>query len=114
MAAKETFDRSKPHMAELAKIEAACKNDKKKCAELKMAYKKKYNKEANLKDYNSSRSNNSSSRAQDYNSSRSNTTRAMKDASDNLKKKNPGVKAPRDAATGLPTGKRQHSRLLES
>jgi hypothetical protein len=95
-AAKESFDRSKPHMAELAKIEKACQTNKKQCDALKKAYKKKYNKEPDLKDYNSSRSNNSSSRAQDYNSSRSNTTSAAK---------------PRDAATGLATGKRQHKAI---
>ena len=60
-AAKENFERSKPHMAELAKIEKACKTNQKQCAALKKAYKKKYNKEPNLTDYNSSRSNNSSS-----------------------------------------------------
>ena len=44
-AAKETFDRTKPHMAALAEIDKACKTDKKQCADLKKAYKKKYSKD---------------------------------------------------------------------
>ena len=36
-AAKENFDRSKPHMAEWKEIEKVCKTDKKKCKELKKA-----------------------------------------------------------------------------
>ena len=94
-AAKETFDRSKPHMAELAKIDKACKTNQKQCMALKKAYKNKYNKEPDLRNYNSSSSNKSSS-ATDYNSSRSNKA---------------DTATPRDAATGLPTGKRQHKAI---
>jgi hypothetical protein len=53
-------------------------------------------------DYNSSRSNKRGAQATDYNSSRPNKQGVQADDSGNPKV------TPRDAASGLPTGKRQH------